>query len=342
MTQTKTKETKQKPVKEKVTVVDIVVDRVLQMIEENKQLPWDRPWQTGLMNWYSEREYRGINVFLLGGSGEYLTLNQLNMYNKKNGTNYRIKEDQLKKYYIVVLYKPYKKRCTQKEIEEYRAKGQIGKLGLDDDGFFTLKFMLRYYRVYDIAQTTNDEGQSLESKFAKHGEESEDKYQRFHYEADTLATTYLKRESIKLVSMNSGEAYYTPVFDAINMPKKETFKTRSSYYKVLFHEMTHSTGTKERLNRKWMLEYQNSMSTRGVEELIAEIGACYLLTECGFTEEEMDVNNTEAYLLGWSKWIKDNKQSFMTACTQATKAVDFIIHGKDVPQQEEGSEEDSE
>jgi antirestriction protein ArdC len=61
------------------------------------------------------------------------------------------------------------------------------------------------------------------------------------------------------------------------MPKLNTFIDADSYYKVLFHELAHSTGHKDRLNRKTLLEVNHwGDNTYAKEELVAEISAMYL------------------------------------------------------------------
>jgi antirestriction protein ArdC len=46
-----------------------------------------------------------------------------------------------------------------------------------------------------------------------------------------------------------GRAAYDLIRDVVLMPKPEHFKRRADYYKVLFHELAHSTSHKRRLER---------------------------------------------------------------------------------------------
>jgi antirestriction protein ArdC len=39
------------------------------------------------------------------------------------------------------------------------------------------------------------------------------------------------------------KAAYSPTFDKIKMPEKHTFNTPEEYYQVLYHELSHSTGS---------------------------------------------------------------------------------------------------
>ena len=77
------------------------------------------------------------------------------------------------------------------------------------------------------------------------------------------------------------EAFYHPKLDLINMPPKPRFHNPEGYYAVLFHELIHSTGTQNRLNRPGVAEIDYFGSTGYCkEDLIAEMGAGYL---CGYT-----------------------------------------------------------
>ena len=88
--------------------------------------------------------------------------------------------------------------------------------------------MLKYYKVFNVDQC---EGIEIENK----NENIED-VDIFIKKADPI---------IKKGSQPS----YVPEFDYINMPDISEFFGTNNYYKTLFHELTHWTGHKERLNR---------------------------------------------------------------------------------------------
>ena len=49
--------------------------------------------------------------------------------------------------------------------------------------------------------------------------------------------------------INSDRAYYVPVADKVVMPNLNDFDTNENFYYTMFHELGHSTGHKDRLNR---------------------------------------------------------------------------------------------
>src|SRR4029453_1018587 len=115
-----------------------------------------------------------------------------------------------------------------------------------------------------------------------------------------------------------GEAYYVPSQDFISMPAFQSFKGADHFYNVAFHELTHWTGHKSRLDR----DLKNRFGTRAyaAEELVAELGAAFLSAEFGF---DGDVRNA-GYIATWIELLKADKRAFFTACSQASKAADYL------------------
>jgi antirestriction protein ArdC len=121
------------------------------------------------------------------------------------------------------------------------------------------------------------------------------------------------------------QAYYDPSKDYINMPKQGTFRSTESYYCTLFHELVHSTGHTSRLNRKEVIEPQLFGShLYSIEELTAEIGACYLNSIAGIVYKEFD--NNVAYIQNWIKALENDERLIIYASGQAQKATDFILN----------------
>ena len=142
--------------------------------------------------------------------------------------------------------------------------------------------------------------------------------------AEAIANSYIdKQGSLKLTHRES-QAYYSPDRDVVNMPKLNTFIDADSYYKVLFHELAHSTGHKDRLNRKTLLEVNHwGDNTYAKEELVAEISAMYLTGLLGLEPKDNE-SNSQAYIKGWCKHLEDKADECVFAMQQATKVVEYI------------------
>jgi antirestriction protein ArdC len=115
-----------------------------------------------------------------------------------------------------------------------------------------------------------------------------------------------------------GEAFYVPSRDFISMPAFDSFKGADHFYNVAFHELTHWTGHKSRLDRD--LKNRFGAHNYAAEELIAELCAAFLCAEFGF---DGDVRNA-GYVASWIELLKADKRAFFTACNQASKAADYL------------------
>lgn len=330
--QVETTETEPKKEFSENKVINIIVEKVLQSIEDEQKLPWHQTWLSGQMNYFTGKPYSGVNTFLLiNGCGEYMTFKQMLAYNKKHKTDYRLKPSETKKYYIILIFKPLKKFYS-KSYEDSLARADGRKIFQDaiTGIWYSLGFVKKFTRVWGINQMEDSEGNSPPSRIDRTPDGSDDTkpYKQYFFEGNTLMHDYMKREGIRLTNAHGQRAFYRQEGDLINMPKQESFTSDLHYLHVLFHESIHSTGVQWRLNRKSLLDYSNSMEVRGLEELVAEIGASHLMVECGvdITEHQDIFDNSVAYLQGWSTWIKDNKSAFVMACSLAVQAMEFITN----------------
>jgi antirestriction protein ArdC len=109
-----------------------------------------------------------------------------------------------------------------------------------------------------------------------------------------------------------------PSRDFISMPAFAGFRGADHFYNVAFHELVHWTGHKSRLDR----DLKNRFGSRSyaAEELIAELGAAFLCAEFGF---DGDVRNA-GYIANWIELLKADERAFFTACSQASKAADYL------------------
>ena len=121
-------------------------------------------------------------------------------------------------------------------------------------------------------------------------------------------------------------AFYSPSGDFINMPAPERFKethdstATENYYSTLFHELTHWTGAKHRLDRFPCEKF--SKSDYAFEELVAELGAAMACAVTGV--EALPRSDHAKYIACWLKALKDDKKFIFSAASHAQKAVDFL------------------
>ena len=94
--------------------------------------------------------------------------------------------------------------------------------------------------------------------------------------------------NLSLAQVVKTKTYSTPIKKRLYTNKIETFDKSEDYYGTLFHELVHSTGHGERLNRKELLESKGMRTDKyAIEELTAEMGASYLKAYAGIPIEQL-------------------------------------------------------
>ena len=134
------------------------------------------------------------------------------------------------------------------------------------------------------------------------------------------------------------KAAYSVTTDRIEMPPFECFTDASGYYATLAHELTHWTRHPRRLDRdfdrkKWGDEGYAK------EELVAELGACFLGADLGFAPKTFEEH--AAYIQGWLSVLKNDSRFIFHAAAHAQKAVEYVRalqeSPKPVPEPPKGS-----
>ncbi len=106
------------------------------------------------------------------------------------------------------------------------------------------------------------------------------------------------------------------------MPALEAFDTTDHYYSTLFHEMGHSTGHAERLNREGVADFDRFGSHQYArEELVAEMTAAMLSAVVGI---DSTIATSAAYLAHWRDAIASDNRLIVKAAGEAQKAADLI------------------
>ena len=144
-------------------------------------------------------------------------------------------------------------------------------------------------------------------------------------EADKIITMYVNREHIDFEELPSNEAFYSPSRDRVVVPMKEQYENINEYYSTTFHELTHSTGHKSRLDRlETGADAAFGSETYSKEELVAEIGSASLMNMLGI-ETPQTFKNSTAYIQNWLQVLKNDNKFIVSASSRAEKAVNFIL-----------------
>ena len=262
---------------------------------ERGAAPWVKPWSATAgantpCNAVTNRPYSGCNVILLWLARDrgwptprFLTFKQT----IEAGGNVRRGEHGTKVYFVKQL------QIKDGDSEETETR---------------LIPMLREYTVFNCAQC---EGLPDRIKTGK------PMRMRNPDTRDALADEFLRSTGAD-VREGNGEAFYVPSHDFISMPAFEAFKGADHFYNVAFHELTHWTGHKNRLDRD--LKHRFGERAYAAEELVAGLGAAFLCAEFGF---DNDLRHA-GYIASWIDLLKADKRAFFTACSKAQAAADYL------------------
>ena len=141
--------------------------------------------------------------------------------------------------------------------------------------------------------------------------------------AEEVIAGYVQRSGIILEHAKQGRAYYSPEADKVVLPIKQQFTSEAGYYGTAFHELTHSTGHKSRLDRIVAGSFSFGDETYSKEELVAEIGSASILNMLGI-ETDSSIRNNAAYIQSWIKALRNDKKLIVSAASKAGKAVEMI------------------
>ena len=303
-----------------------VNDIVLEGLKKDG-MKWFMPWKPGHenqpMNYNYKTYYRGFNVFMLNAvmMAEGYEHNQWITLKKCKEIGGSIKDGQFGKTTDVfkwnVGYYDLKNKCYV-PTKDYKKINKLEEIVIDGkiQKRYRNTFSIRYWQVYNIGQCNGID--PLKFDVVTPGDNKPNDI------ADDLAKSYVDRDGkLKLEHLRDG-AFYSVTKDIVNMPKLETFVDSDSYYKVLFHELAHSTGHKDRINRKTLTEISYwGDNTYAKEELVAEISAMYMCGLLGLDPKDSN-DNSIAYIKGWCKHLSEKPKECLYAMQQATKVVDYI------------------
>lgn len=139
--------------------------------------------------------------------------------------------------------------------------------------------------------------------------------------ADNFLKNWSENEA-KIIH-GGNDAYYSINADEIHLPKVSNFLSMQEYYSTALHEVGHSTGHKDRLNR----DIANKFGTPeyATEELRAEIASMFLGQEFGVTADENSVRNNSAYINTWKEKITENPNVLFTAIADADRIQRYVV-----------------
>ena len=315
---------------------------------ETLQSDWKKPWFTeGSMIWpknMNGREYNGMNALMLMLQCEkngykipvFCTFDRvaaLNFDKNKQGDRKPMVDENGDKLPLVSINKGEKSfpvfittfTCIDKNSHEKIKYDDYKQMSNEEKKNIAVYPKLQIYNVFNVAQTNLQEARpELYAKLE---------------EANKVATVEMKGDG-KMIDFpaidamiekngwvcpiypkHQDNAYFSISKDEIVVPEKSQFINGESFYSNLLHEMTHSTGTEERLNRfKQGNGFGSAEYSR--EELVAELSAALISSRYGMEKNVKE--DSCAYLKSWLGSLKESPEFLKTTLLDVKRASSMI------------------
>ncbi|SEK03778.1 DNA primase TraC [Marinovum algicola] len=270
-----------------------VTNQIIEAMEAGVS-PWRKPWSGGERGGTfplraNGEPYRGINVLMLWLAAHANGFASAHWFTFKQAKDLGAHVRKGQKSSTVVKY-----GTVERE---------------NDDGEAVAIPYARAYRVFNA-----DQIEGLPEEFYNRPEVQEDLGTRPLPEVDVFFQAVGAN-----VTHGGARACYIPSEDRIQMPPVSAFISAQHYTATLCHEVTHWTGHRSRLDR---FKVGSTKADYAREELIAEIGSCFLGAHIGV---EPTINEAASYLDSWLGVLKEDKRAIFKAASAAQKAADFVL-----------------
>lgn len=308
------------------------------MIELIEKKP--KEWESGFIDlsytgWPQNldgRKYKGGNAFFLNLLSQmkgdampvYMTFHQAT----ENECSVKKGEQSMP----VIFYTPIYFDENNKRVGENELAGMTA----EERAQLTVKPLLKSYNVFNIDQTTFQEVhpekyERLKEKFCSDKQlKAQDTNGMYNNEA--LERMFEKNEW--LCPIVTDKKVGTPCYmhsDMIKLPEKIQYAVHDdatgryedgmNFYGTALHEMAHSTGHPDRLNRVKGDRFGDAKYAK--EELVAEMTAATVGNAMGFSKSILE--NNAAYLESWLRGLKESPLFIKSVMADVGKASDMIM-----------------
>ena len=313
--------------------LDLFSEMMISKIESLRSKDgWKKPWFTeGALQWpknLNGREYNGMNAMMLLLHCEkegykiprFCTFDRIQQFNKPGSRDKDAKPrvSVLKgEHSFPVMLTTF--TVVDKETKE-RIKWEDYKLlSQEQREKYNVYPKLQTYHVFNVAQTNLKEvrpelWEKLEQEYSMPKVDRSEAFEP----VDRMITD--NRWICPIKPMYGDSAYFSISKNEIVVPEKGQFKDGESFYSNLFHEMGHSTGAENQLDRLKPTTFGSAEYAR--EELVAELTAALTAQRYGMSKHLKD--DTAAYLKAWLDSLKESPQYIKTVLLDVKKASSML------------------
>ena len=266
-----------------------ITNQIIEQVEKGA-MPWVKPWRVDASadkNIISQKPYQGINRLILGMTSMMRGFDTPVWGTYKHWESLGAQVRKGEKGTKIVFFKPV-------------AKSEADAEGNESKGYAVLKG----YWVFNASQ--------VDGIAIMRPETDNNAFQDVALAEERIIKTGA------VIRHGGDAAFFAPSADAIQMPNKSSFDTESSYYATIFHELTHWSGAKHRLDRVFGKKFGDSKYA--FEELVAEMGAAFLCQDHSIQGELRHAG----YISNWLNCMREDSKAIFKAAALAQKAADYI------------------
>ena len=303
------------------TFADLMIEKIKSLTDKDA---WDQPWlppNTWPCN-LDGRKYNGSNAFMLMLATEthgyqqhrWGTFASFAQYNKEGESELRIRKGEHGFPIMFIAISAINKNTKEKiNYDEYKKLSPIEQ----EEYFVSVRHM--YYRVFNIDQTNMIE--TRPELYKQLMEESLPLVSKEKMDFPALDEIIQQGKWIcPIRPQSNASAYYSISQKEIIVPLKQQFKNDENFYTTVMHEMAHSTGAREYLNRLKPSKFGSDEYAR--EELVAEMTAALTANRHGLNKSLK--KDSATYLKAWLKCLEKDPDYIRTVLSDVRNAYNMI------------------
>lgn len=272
-------------------IYQTVTDGIIKALEAGVK-PWVCPWQrvagmSGLpANYATGAAYSGMNIMLLWSSAAEQGFNDSRWLTYKQAQAAGAQVRKGERGTVAIFYST---------LEKENDAGEIDRIP-----------MLKTFTVFNVVQIDGLPEVIEPTEPAP------------TFDPLPQVEAMMQRTGAKITEKGQA-AFFTPATDEIFLPERRRFADAANFYATGLHELVHWSGAKSRLHR----EMKGRFGTAGyaVEELIAELGAAFLMADLNVIGEVQH----ESYIASWLESLKNDKRFIFKAASAASKAHRYLM-----------------
>ena len=287
-----------------------------QVIEQIRKgtAPWQKPWQPGESyrptNAVTERPYNGGNSLYLAMASERRGFSDSRWatYKQLQGAGGQVRKGERGE--SILLYK---------ESYRVRATDEKGRPKKNDQGkplYRHVRLAKPVVRTFTVFNVTQADGLELEPQ----GADKVPLWQR-HQAAEAV----IGESGVPVRHVAGDRAFYSLKNDEITLPERGQFPSASHYYQTALHELGHSTGHPERLNRATLTQGMADgfgSPAYAKEELRAEIASMMTGDKIGMGH---DPSRGAAYVEAWVGALKEDPREIHYAASEGDRMSEYLV-----------------